>query len=66
MEWAVVHEHQKAVETPHVPEQNELGYVAVTADLGAFFSRSTYCPLQCNKTAHGHRNQHPSCHQLDE
>ena len=50
MEWAVVHEHQKAVETPHVPEQNELGYVAVTADLGAFFSRSTYCPLQCNKT----------------
>ena len=33
----MVHEHQKAVETPHVPEQNELGYVAVTADLGAFF-----------------------------
>ena len=33
----MVHEHQKAVETPHVPEQNERGYVALTVDFGAFF-----------------------------
>ena len=51
-EWAVSQDHQKPVETAHVPEQNELGYSVGTADSGSSFSRSSYCPLRCNKT-HG-------------
>ena len=45
-----MHDHQKPVEISHVLEQNELGYVVVTADLITLFSRSTYCPLVCNST----------------
>ena len=49
----MVQDHQKPVETSHSPEQNERGYVVVTAVLGTLFSRSTYCPLRCNNTGAG-------------